>query len=102
MGQYLDKLKHFEPPQQSALPAFSRRVKIDPATANARAIYWETGTGHILGPAIPEFLAQDGQDFWIVTTLEGQIRWIHADRLRARQAFLRQSEVREVELIRSL
>lgn len=50
-------------------------------------IYWETGTRQILGPAVPEYLARDGETFGIVTTFEGQIRWINADRLRSRKAF---------------
>lgn len=61
-----------------------RRPEIEPAAPNARAIYWETGTGEILGPAVPEYLLRDGDTFWIVTTFEGQIRWINADRLRSR------------------
>jgi len=59
-------------------------IQIEPAARNAKAIYWETGTGRILGPAVPEFLARDGSTFWISTAFEGQIRWINADRLRSR------------------
>jgi hypothetical protein len=65
-------------------------------------IYWETGTGQILGPAVPEYLARDGQTFWIVTTFEGQIRWINADRLRSKKQFETQKPLREVELIREV
>lgn len=82
-----------------AAPA-TKAIEIEPAPSNAKAIYWETGTSQILGPATPEFLAQDGDSFWIVTTFEEQIRWINADRLRSRKAFEDQAEVREVELIR--
>lgn len=78
-----------------------QNIEIQPAAPNAKAIYWETGTGRILGPAVPEFLARDGSTFWISTTFEGQSRWINADRLRSRKAFEEQAEVREVELIRS-
>lgn len=81
----------------SAIQSF----EVQPAVSNAQPIYWETGTGHILGPAVPEFLARDGGSFWISTTFEGQIRWINTDRLRSRKAFLQQAEVREIELIRS-
>jgi hypothetical protein len=77
-------------------------IQIEPAAPNARPVYWETGSGRILGPAIPEFLARDSSTFWISTTFKGQIRWINADRLRSRKAFLEQLEVREVELIRPL
>lgn len=65
-------------------------------------IYWETGTGQILGPAVPEYLARDGETFWIVTTFEGQIRWINADRLRSKKQFETQKPLREVELVREV
>ena len=65
-------------------------------------IYWESGIGQILGPAVPEYLARDGETFWIVTTFEGQIRWINADRLRSKKQFETQKPVREVELIREV
>lgn len=83
---------------KGAMP--NRNFEIQPAAPNSRAIYWETGDGSILGPAVPEFLARDGGAFWISTTFDGQIRWINADRLRSQKAFLNQREVREVELIR--
>lgn len=70
-------------------------------TQPAAPIYWETGTGQILGPAILEFLARDGSIFWISTTFDGRIWWINADQLRSRKAFEEQAEVREVELIRT-
>lgn len=54
-------------------------------------IYWETGDGRILGPAVPEYLARDRNTFWIVVTFSGQIRWIDADRLRSKKAFNAQS-----------
>lgn len=63
-------------------------------------IFWETGTGQILGPAVPEYLGRDGNTFWIVTTFEGQIRWINADRLRSKRQFETQKPLREVDLIR--
>lgn len=75
-------------------------VIIEPAVANARSVFWESGDARILGPAIPEFLARDGSTFWIVTTFEGQIRWINADRLRSKKALDTQREVQEIELIR--
>lgn len=77
-----------------------QNFEIQPAPSTAKAIFWETGTGRILGPAVPEFLARDGNAFWISTTFDGQIRWINSDRLRSRKAFEEQAEVREVELIR--
>ncbi len=62
-------------------------VTIEPAAPNARSVFWETGDGRILGPAKPEFLARDGDAFWISTTFEGQIWWINVDRLRSQKAF---------------
>lgn len=71
----------------STSPPASKGIQIEPATPNARPIYWETGDGRILGPAVPEFLGRDGDTFWVSVTFEGQIRWINADRLRSKQAF---------------
>lgn len=64
------------------------------------AFYWETSDGRILGPAIPEFLARDGSTFWIVTTFDHHIRWIHADLLRSQRAFERQRKVHETEPVK--
>lgn len=69
-----------------AAPAI-QNVEMQSAPSNARAIYWETGDGRILGPAVPEFLGRHGETFWIATTFEEQILWVNADRLRSRQAF---------------
>jgi len=77
----------------------SEKVLIEPAAVNARPVYWETANGRILGPAVPECLAQVGAEFWIVATFEDQPRWIRADRLRSRNAFEQQPEVQEVERI---
>jgi len=74
---------------------------IESAAPNTRPVYWETGTGQILGPAVPEFLMRVASSYWIVTTFGGQIQWINADRLRSRKAFEEQATVREVELIHS-
>lgn len=87
MGQYLDKLKRFEPAEPAATRSPQDRAVIGPAVPNGRPEYWETGDGRILGPATPEFLARDGSTFWISTTFEVQIWWINADRLRSRKAF---------------
>jgi hypothetical protein len=77
-------------------------VLMEPAAANPRPIYWEAVDGQILGPALPEFLAQVGPQFWIVTTSEDHSRWIRSDRLRSHKAFLEQPQVLEVEVIHSL
>lgn len=66
------------------------------------AIFWETGSGEIIGPAVPEYFAQDGETFWIVTTFEGQIRWINADRLRSKKQFEQQRKPQVIELVRDL
>jgi hypothetical protein len=73
---------------------------VKPDGSPLSAIYWEHSTGEILGPAIPEFFAQDGDRFWIFTTFEGSIWFINADRLRSQKAFLEQRIPREVELAR--
>ena len=106
----LDQPKQGPPPMVSTieageagennLPLTDKKFVCQPAAPNARAIYWETGDGRILGPAVPEFLGRDGSTFWVSVTFEGQIRWINADRLRSHKAFLNQREVREVEVIR--
>ena len=64
------------------------------------SIYWEAGTGEILGPATPEYFARHGHSDWIVITFEGQPRWIHADRLRSRKAFETQRPPQIVEWVR--
>ena len=84
----------------SASAPVIKNIELQPAAPNPRPVYWETGTGHILGPAVPEFLARDGDCYWIVTIFEGEIRWINADRLRSRKAFEQQVPLREVALIR--
>lgn len=74
------------PPADAALTApVTVRAEIQPAPSNAKPIYWETDDSRILGPAVPEFLARDGEIFWISTTFEGKILWINADRLRAKE-----------------
>lgn len=65
-------------------------------------IYWETRDGWIAGPATPEFLAKSGNQFWIVTSLQGQARWVNADWLRSKKQFEQQKPLREVELIREV
>lgn len=89
------------PPKSQPRAVVSKRDLImEPAAPNARPIYWETGTGRILGPATPEFLARDGDTFWIVTTFDGQIRWINADQLRSKKAFEQQRVIQVVEQVR--
>lgn len=77
-----------------------QNFETQPAAPNAKAIYWETGNGRILGPAVPEFLGRDGNTFWVSVTFDDRIWWINADRLRSWKAFVNQREVREVEAIR--
>jgi hypothetical protein len=62
-------------------------IIIEAAAANPKPVYWETATGSILGRALPEFLAQVGDHFWIVTTFDDHLRWIRSDRLRSKKGF---------------
>lgn len=93
---YLDLIRqaeagHQEPtgtprPTGNGTPA-SEAVTLEPAAPNARPVFWEQADGRILGPAIPEFLAQVGDRFWVVVHFDGAPRWIRSDRLRSKQAF---------------
>ncbi|MDK2743222.1 MAG: hypothetical protein NDI90_09920 [Nitrospira sp. BO4] len=74
-------------------------IEIQPAEVNAKAAYWETGDGRILGPAVPEFFLRDGEEYWISVTFEGNIRFIRDDLLRSRKAFEQQPMVHAIELI---
>ena len=91
-------------PAQRPVAASGETIVCDPAIRpdgrRLSAIYWEAGSGRILGPAVPEFLARERDCFWIVTTFKGQARWINADQLRSKQAFEQQPVVREVEIVR--
>ncbi len=66
-------------------------------------IYWETGTGEILGPAQPEFLARVGngprETYWVVALFDGLPVWINATALRSKQAFETQIKPRPFERI---
>ena len=62
----------------------SAEVLIEPAATYARPVYWEAANGRILGPAVPEFFAQVGSEFWIVAIFAAQPRWIRSDRLRSK------------------
>lgn len=77
----------------------TEEVIVEPAAANPKPIYWEAVDGRILGPALPECLARVGDEFWIVTTLDGHLIWLRSDRLRSRAAFEQQLVIHEVELI---
>ncbi|GKS64837.1 hypothetical protein YTPLAS72_21410 [Nitrospira sp.] len=85
-------------------PPSPKDIEIEPAAkpdgSPLSPIYWETGDGRIIGPAVPEFFLRDGDEYWISVTFEEHIRFIRDDRLRSRKTFLEQNEVREVELIR--
>lgn len=123
MGRYLDKLKQFDQGQPerpepqaetiimpdetvpkdrepSGLGSRAQRTAYQPAEPSAKPVYWESPSGRICGPGTLEILAQDGNSFWIAAVFEGQLRRICADRLRTRQAFERQAQPREVELIK--
>lgn len=81
----------------------AEEITIEPAAANARPIFWERGTGEIVGPAVPEFLAKVGMgetaSYWVICQFLGQAVWVRSDRLRSRKAFEQQPEIRVVELL---
>lgn len=66
-------------------------------------VYWESATGQILGPAVPEFFGAVGvgeaTTFWIVTTYQGETRWIRSDLLRTKQAYDEQQPMTVIELV---
>lgn len=80
-------------------------IAIEVAAPNAKPIFWERGTGEILGPATPEFLAQVGlgvksTDLWVVADFAGMPVWVRTDRLRTKKQFETQVKPTEVELIK--
>lgn len=81
-------------------------IELEPAAAGARPVYWETADGHILGPAVPEYLArvtENGRDtFWVIVLYDGLPRWVQSDYLRSRRAFETQPTFRIEEPIRDL
>lgn len=84
--------------KESALPTVELTTKPDGSPLSG--IYWEASNGLILGPAAPEFIAQDGSSFWISVTFEEAIWWINADRLRSKKAFAMQRRGQPVQLHR--
>jgi len=77
-------------------------VVMEPAAAKARPVYWEAAAGQILGPAVPEFLAQVREHFWVVVQYDGAPRWIRSDRLRSKPAFEHQVTPIPFERIREV
>ncbi len=67
-------------------------IAIEPASPTARPIYWEGMDGTWHGPVKPEYLGRTGkgrsEQFWVVVNDKGIIRWIWAELLRSRRAFL--------------
>lgn len=84
----------------------SSEIVIEPAAPNARPVFWERGTGEIVGPGQPEFLAKVGsgpkESYWVIALHQGLPVWINADRLRSRTAFEQQRKPQVVELIREV
>jgi|SRR5215831_1078305 len=78
----------------------SEPVVIEPARrlddTAVQPIYWEDCTGRIIGPAVPEFVAEAAGGIWIVTTAG----WVSAKQLRSRQAFEGQPLMHVIEPIR--
>lgn len=85
-------------------PLTSSETVIEPAAPNARPIYWESGSGEILGPAQPEFLAKVGngprESYWVIALYEGLPIWINSMVLRSKRQFERQVKLRVVEPIK--
>lgn len=75
-------------------------VTIEPAHPNPRPVFWEKADGSIVGPGRPEFLARDGDSFWVVVQFEGQAIWVNSDRLRSRQQFEMQPPVTVVTFVK--
>lgn len=104
VNRWLPVIKEHKPGIVAVLQQ-REHVTVEPAPPTARPVYWEAADGRIIGPAVPELLARAGNgpsaSFWIVTTYEGQLHWINADRLRSQRQFERQVEVYEVEPVRS-
>jgi hypothetical protein len=90
-------------PAKVRLVPFAAKV-IEPAVnadgAPLRPVYWETGTGEILGPTAPELFAKDGDTFWISVTFKESVRWINADMLRSKTTFEQQCKPVTVERIK--
>lgn len=65
---------------------------VEPASRTARMVYWEDPVGNWHGPVQPEYLGRTkvGSDerFWIIVEYKGTMRWIWAESLRSRQAFM--------------
>ena len=68
-------------------------VVVEPAAKHARLVFFERNDGRIYGPAHPEFLAQGGEEFWVIVTYGGESVWIRSDRLRSKQVFEEQVTV---------
>jgi hypothetical protein len=107
MGKYLDKIRQAGLVHEDDLPAAGSKdqaaVTINTAHSEARSVYWETGDGKILGPAVPECLARlrgKKDSFWVIVTYQGLPRWIRSDRLQSKQAFDTQRPVQRIEPIR--
>lgn len=76
---------------RQVLPNREEPIEIQPAAPTARPIYWESMDGTWHGPVKPEFLGRTGsgdrEQFWVIVTYKGGIRWVCADLLRSRKAF---------------
>jgi hypothetical protein len=66
-------------------------VVIEPASPTARPVYWESEDGTWHGPVKPEYLGRTGsgdkEQFWVIVSYKGTVRWIWSDLLRSRQVF---------------
>lgn len=79
-------------------------IIIEPANPQGRPVYWERGSGEIVGPATVTYLAQVGTGakahFWVIVEYAGQMICVRSDRLRSKSQFENQVKPKVVELIR--
>lgn len=87
-------------------PLTSSEVVIEPAAPDARPVFWERGTGEIVGPGQPEFLAKVGsgpkESYWVIALYQGLPVWINATVLRSKRQFEQQVKPQVIELVRDL
>lgn len=73
-------------------------ITIEPASPNAKPVYWERADGRIYGPARVTDLAKVGtgatEQFWVIVEYQGQPSWLRSDRLRSKRAFEQQVEAK--------
>jgi hypothetical protein len=65
---------------------------VEAAGRTARTVYWEDEHGAWHGPVQPEYLGRTKVGFeeqvWVIVEHNGEFRWISAESLRSRRAYL--------------